>query len=297
MTKNVVSLFDGMSCLQISLRNLGIEIDNYYASEIDPDAIKVTLSNFPKTKYLGDVRYIDTKTLHNIWLLGGGSPCTDFSLMGLRKGLLDIHTLNEYLRLKNEGFNFGNTQSILFFEFLRLLKELNPTYFFLENVVLRGEFKKYERLISESLGVEPLIINSSLVSSQNRERCYWTNIPNISVPKDRKIYTFDIIPNSVSCGIRGVMNKDEGKYIPTLTFRKDNKFNCLVTNPHKTGLVKVGDEDIRKLTIEECEKIQTIPVGYTNVEGVSKTSKYKMIGNAWTINVIDHLLEPLTKEQ
>ena len=122
MLKNVVSVFDGMSCLQISLRNLGIEIDNYYASEIDSDAIKVTLSNFPKTKYLGDVRYIDTSTLFDIWLLSGGSPCTDFSLMGLRKGLLDIHTLDEYIRLKHEGFDFGNTQSILFFEFLRILK-------------------------------------------------------------------------------------------------------------------------------------------------------------------------------
>jgi DNA (cytosine-5)-methyltransferase 3A len=293
MTKNVVSLFDGMSSLQISLRNLGIEIDNYYASEIEPDPIKVTLSNFPKTKYLGDVRYIDTSTLYNIWLLGAGSPCTDFSLMGLRKGLLDIHTLDEYLRLKHEGFDFGNTQSILFFEFLRILKELNPTYFFLENVVLKGEFKKYEKMISEYLGVEPMIINSSLVSSQNRERCYWTNIPNVSVPKDRKIYSFDVIPDSISCGIRGVMNKDEGKYIQKLTFRKDDKFNCLVTNPHSTNLVKVGNEDIRKITIEESERIQTVPIGYTNVEGVSDSSKYKMIGNGWTINMIDHLLEPL----
>jgi site-specific DNA-cytosine methylase len=296
MTKNVVSVFDGMSCLQISLRNLGIEIDNYYASEIDPDAIKVTLSNFPKTKYLGDVRYIDTSTLFDIWLLSAGSPCTDFSLMGLRKGLLDIHTLDEYIRLKNEGFDFGNTQSILFFEFLRILKELNPTYFFLENVVLKGEFKKYEKLISEYLGVEPIIINSSLVSSQNRERCYWTNIPNVTVPKDKKIYTFDVIPNSISCGNRGVMNKDEGKYIQKLTFRKDDKFNCLVTKPNSTNLVKVGNEDIRKITIEESERIQTVPVGYTNVEGVSDSSRYKMIGNGWTINVIDHLLEPLINE-
>jgi len=293
MTKNVVSLFDGMSSLQISLRNLGIEIDNYYASEIEPDPIKVTLSNFPKTKYLGDVRYIDTSTLYNIWLLGAGSPCGDFSLMGLRKGLLDIHTLDEYIRLKHEGFDFGNAQSILFFEFLRILKELNPTYFFLENVVLKGEFKKYEKMISEYLGVEPMIINSSLVSSQNRERCYWTNIPNVSVPKDRKIYSFNVIPDSISCGIRGVMNKDEGKYIQKLTFRKDDKFNCLVTNPHSTNLVKVGNEDIRKITIEESERIQTVPIGYTNVEGVSDSSKYKMIGNGWTINMINHLLEPL----
>ena len=89
------------------------------------------------------------------------------------------------------------------------------------------------------------------------------------------------------------MNKDEGKYVQRLTFRKDDKFNCLVTSPHSTNLVKVGNEDIRKVTIEESERIQTVPVGYTNVEGVSDSSRYKMIGNGWTINVIDHLLEPL----
>jgi site-specific DNA-cytosine methylase len=293
MTKNVLSLFDGMSCLQISLRNLGIEIDNYYASEIDPDAIKVTLSNFPKTKYLGDVRLIDTTKLPQIWLLGAGSPCGDFSIMGQKKGLVNVDSFDDYLRLKHEGFKFENTQSILFYEYLRVYKEVNSKYFIFENVLLKGQFKKYEKLISNYLEVEPLILNSSLLSSQNRERTYWTNFPNISVPKDRKIYTFDVIPNSISCGVRGVMNKDEGKYIQKLTFRKDNKFNCLVTKPNSTNLVKVGNEDIRKITIEESERIQTVPVGYTNVEGVSDSSRYKMIGNGWTINVIDHLLEPL----
>lgn len=293
MSKNVLSLFDGMSCLQISLRNLGIEIDNYYASEIESEPIKVTLSNFPKTIYIGDVRLIDVSKLPQIWLLSAGSPCTDFSLMGFKKGLLGVDSLDDYIRLKHENFNFDNTQSILFYEFLRILKEVKPKYFFLENVVLKGQFKKYEKMISDYLGVEPIIINSSLVSSQNRERCYWTNIPNLSVPKDRKIYTFNVIPNSISCGVRGVMNKDEGKYVQRLTFRKDDKFNCLVTSPHSTNLVKVGNEDIRKITIEESERIQTVPVGYTNIEGVSDSSRYKMIGNGWTINVIDHLLEPL----
>ena len=146
---------------------------------------------------------------------------------------------------------FENTQSILFYEYLRVYKEVNSKYFIFENVLLKGQFKKYEKLISNYLEVEPLILNSSLLSSQNRERTYWTNFPNISVPKDRKIYTFDVIPNSISCGVRGVMNKDEGKYIRKLTFRKDNKFNCLVTKPNSTNLVKVGNEDIRKITIEE----------------------------------------------
>jgi len=168
---NVLSLFDGMSCGQIALDQLGIKVDNYYASEIDKWAISVAKENYPNMHHVGDVTELSATDLPKIDLLIGGSPCQGFSFAG---GQLA----------------FDDPRSALFFEYVRLLKELKPKYFLLENVRMKKEFQD---VITEYLGVEPIKINSSLVSAQNRVRLYWTNIPNIHQPKDREIILKDVL--------------------------------------------------------------------------------------------------------
>jgi DNA-cytosine methyltransferase len=168
---NVLSLFDGMSCGRIALERVGIKVNKYYASEIDKHAIKVTQHNYPDTIQLGSVTEIKGTDLPQIDLLIGGSPCQGFSFAG-------------------KGLNFEDPRSKLFFEFVRLLKDCNPKYFLLENVKMKQEFQD---IISEQLGVRPILINSSLVSAQNRERLYWTNIPIEGLPNDKGLFLKDII--------------------------------------------------------------------------------------------------------
>ena len=208
---NVLSLFDGMSCGQQALERSCIIVDNYFASEIDKYAIQVTMHNYPNTQQLGSVVYLDGYSLPKIDLLIGGSPCQSFSFAGKRKGMstkceIEILTLEHYLQLKNDGYEFEG-QSYLFWEYMRILNEVKPTYFLLENVEM-GE--RWERILSKAIGVNGIHINSSLVSAQNRRRIYWTNIslksgglfnyPQITIqqPKDKKIFIKDIIEQSVN---------------------------------------------------------------------------------------------------
>ena len=207
---NVLSLFDGMSCGQQALERNGIKVDNYFASEIDKYAITVTMANYPNTKQLGSVVDVDGYSLPKIDLLMGGSPCQSFSFAGKRKGMStkdeqEILTLEHYLELKNEGFEFEG-QSYLFWEYMRLLNETKPKYFLLENVMM-GE--KWEKILSKAIGVNPIMINSSLLSAQNRQRLYWTNIglepaglfgyPQsiIEQPKDKGILLKDVLESEV----------------------------------------------------------------------------------------------------
>ena len=171
---NVLSLFDGMSCGQIALNRLGIKYDKYFASEIDEYAIKVTQHNYPETIQIGDVLNVKGSDLPQIDLMFGGSPCQGFSFAGKR-------------------LNFDDPRSKLFFEFVRLRDELKPKYFLLENVKMK---KEHEQVITEHMGVEPIRINSKLVSAQSRERLYWTNIPGIEQPEDKGILVKDIIDYS-----------------------------------------------------------------------------------------------------
>jgi DNA (cytosine-5)-methyltransferase 3A len=175
---NVLSLFDGMSCGQIALNRLGIKYDKYFACEIDKYAMMVTQHNFPDTIQLGDVQFVTKETFGNyrIDLVMGGSPCQGFSFAG-------------------KQLNFDDPRSALFFEFVRLVRELKPKYFLLENVKMK---KQYQDVITEYMGVEPIEINSALVSAQNRRRLYWTNIPNVGQPEDKGIVLKDIIETSVS---------------------------------------------------------------------------------------------------
>jgi DNA-cytosine methyltransferase len=211
---NVLSLFDGMSCGQQALERCGINVTNYYASEIDKYAIKVTQHNYPKTIQLGSVVDINVFELPKIDLLIGGSPCQSFSFAGLRKGMStkceqEILTLNHYLQLKEEGFEFEG-QSYLFWEYMRILNDIRKTnpnvYLLLENVEM-GE--KWELILSRAIGVKGIHINSSLVSAQNRKRIYWTNIGMqpmglfgdlesiIQQPKDKGYLLKDILETEV----------------------------------------------------------------------------------------------------
>ena len=206
----VLSLFDGMSCGQQALERIGANVLKYYASEIDQSAIKVTMANYPKTIQLGSVTEVNGYDLPKIDLLIGGSPCQSFSFAGKRKGMattdnVEVLTLNHYLQLKKEGYAFEG-QSYLFWEYMRILQELravNPNIKFLLENVLMGE--KWQKILTRAIGINPIQINSALVSAQNRNRLYWTNIASekfglfgdlrctIPQPKDKGILLKDIL--------------------------------------------------------------------------------------------------------
>jgi DNA-cytosine methyltransferase len=219
----VLSLFDGMSCGRIALERAGYKVKQYFASEIDKHAIKVTMHNYPDTIQLGSVVDVDGYSLPKIDLLIGGSPCQSFSFAGKRKGMstkdeIEILTIEHYLQLKSDGYEFEG-QSYLFWEYMRLLKDVNPRYFLLENVEM-GE--KWEKVLSRAIGVNGIHINSALVSAQNRKRIYWTNIgmvPGglfgdpvsiIQQPKDKGILLKHILDNEV----------DEKYYLSDKTIQK-----------------------------------------------------------------------------
>lgn len=299
---NVLSLFDGMSCGQIALNKLGIKYENFYSSEIDKHPMKVTQHNFPNTIQIGDVTQIKGENLPKIDLLIGGSPCQGFSFSG-------------------KGLNFEDPRSKLFFEFVRLVKETKPRYFLLENVKMK---KEYEQVITDYLGVEPIEINSSLVSAQNRVRLYWTNIPNIQQPEDKGVGLTDILEDNEKINpgaIRGrQLNKatilgrrlnEEGKRedynmsIPItqcleVRATNTNKSNCLTTVAKDNVLttMPIGrhpDAFNKKLpfryyTSKEYCRLQTVPDDY--FDGVASENQIrKMIGNGWTVDVIAHIFK------
>ena len=312
---SVLSLFDGMSCGQIALNRMGIEYDNYFASEVDKHAIKVTQTNYPKTIQLGDVTKVKGVDLPKIDLLIGGSPCQGFSFAG-------------------KGLNFEDPRSKLFFEFVRLKNETQPKYWMLENVKMKSE---HQNIISEILGVKPVLINSELVSAQSRERLFWTNIPITELPTDKGILLKDIIEigepiKDKSQTILATLYKENAK-----SMIKRNKAGLLVKmssenprikelsitdrgiRPHRNDKRKSGISEIgtihypdtksytitanhapkvlteiigwRKLTPKECERLQTVPDNYTDC--VSDTQRYKMLGNGWTVDVIAHIFGSL----
>ncbi len=255
---NVVGLFDGMSCGQIALNRAGIKYDNYYASEIDKPAIKVTMANYPNTIQLGSVVDIDVSKLPKIDLLMGGSPCQSFSFAGKRKGMStkdeqEILTLDHYLQLKAEGFEFEG-QSYLFWEYMRILTEAKPKYFLLENVEM-GE--KWERVLSKAIDLNSIHINSALVSAQNRKRIYWTNIgivPGglfgelesiIQQPKDKGILLKDILEPEVDekyflseTAISNLIdaekrNKENGNFFKFELRNENQKSNKVSTSSYK----------------------------------------------------------------
>jgi len=291
---NVLSLFDGMSCGQIALERAGIKVANYFASEIDKYAITVTQRNYPDTIQLGDVCGVSGSDLPKIDLLIGGSPCQGFSFAGKK-------------------MNFDDPRSALFFEYVRLRGELEPEFFLLENVRMT---EKFEAVVSKFMGVNPLKINSSLVSAQNRVRMYWTNIPGVKMPKDKGILLKDIIENgfvdrdkSLVCTAkdrvtkRGYETRSQGQIVfiksrPHGNFKGSldarDKMRTLIGSSERDSSVSLDDgRTWRKLTPLEFERLQTVPEGYT--EGVSNSRRYMMLGNGWTVDVVAHIFSHMKK--
>ncbi len=303
---NVLSLFDGISCGQIALNRAGIKYNNYFASEIDKWAIKETQANFPNTIHLGDITQIKGSSLPKIDLVMGGSPCQGFSFAG-------------------KGLNFDDPRSRLFFEFVRLVKETNPTYFLLENVKMK---KESEDIITEYMEVNPIEINSSLVSAQNRVRLYWTNIPNVKQPDDKNIHLSDILEDIQMSNIGAIrgryLNKGTiiGRRLNTDGKREDynksinitqclevratntTKSNCLTTIAKDNVLtpLEIGRHPdaynkklpFRYFTKKECCRLQTVPEDYFKVSSDSQIRK--MLGNGWTVDVISHIFSFLPKD-
>lgn len=282
---NVLSLFDGISCGAVALERAGFEINNYYAYEIDKYAMEISKKNYPKIKHFGDVTKENfTKYKGKIDLLIGGTPCQNLSSAGNKKGL-------------------KGKQSKLFFDYVRALNEAKSKWFLLENNATMT--KKNQEIITGILGVEPVYINSNLVSAQDRKRLYWTNIPGIKQPKDKKIYLKHILQPSEDKKEFECIDRMKAKKPGTLAYKKawqqvrtiEQKSKALTTqqviaNSGATN-VKYSENEYYVLTPIECERLQTLPDNYT--EGISKTQRYKVIGNGWTIDVIAHILRFLYK--
>lgn len=293
-----------MSCGQIALNRARIKIDTYYASEIKKSAIKVALENYPDTIQIGDVtkvKYMDgilytengDFNVGKIDILIGGSPCQNFSI-ARTSGAKEIDGL--------EG-----DKSKLFYEYLRILKEVKPTYFLLENVKMK---KDSEKELNQYLGVNGIHINSSLVSFQSRKRIYWTNIANVIEPEDKRInfqdykdtyyeYCKQFKVNKTPSRIR-FWNNGGGR-VSKSPLECDNitnreKIGCLTRKQDRcpnSGLIEF-DDFCRYLTRRELELAQTVPIGYTN--SVSINQAQDLLGDGWTVDIIVHILKniPIT---
>jgi site-specific DNA-cytosine methylase len=293
--RNIVSLFDGMSCGQISINKYLSESEyKWFASEIHYPSMNVTNKNFPKTVQLGDVSKITRMMLpEDIFMVMGGSPCQGFSMAGRRKGMvtvenIEVTSLFQYMNLKESGFEFEG-QSYLFWEFIRVIKMTKPKYFLLENVLMTGKNKRWERIISKELGVEPIHINSNLVTAQNRDRLYWTNIPGVTLPENTYTHLSEVVPGAIGgWGKRGRKYKGDEYYTQYATTRKDGKSNCL-TKSSCGRFAELNDGSVLPLTINQCEVLQGVQENYTEALGVTMTDRYQMLGNGWTIPVIEHI--------
>lgn len=344
----VLSLFDGMSCGRIAFDRAGIQVEKYYASEIDKYTEKVSQDNYPDIIRLGDITKWREWDIEQPDIIIGGSPCQGFSFAG-------------------KGLNFDDPRSKLFFTFVDILKHYKPKYFLLENVKMK---KEHQNVISEYLGVAPIEINSALLSAQNRKRLYWTNISGVTQPEDRGILLKDIIESgetekNKSQTILSTIYKENVKSmlkrkkmglvitggsirgrnpenptsrksgLPTeqmLELRTDKKTGALTTVQKDNVCAMVGYADIngndsikrvyglsaksptltavqggnqepkitedlitwRKLTVKECERLQTVPDGYC--KSVSNTRAYHALGNGWTVDVIAHIFKGMQND-
>jgi DNA-cytosine methyltransferase len=308
---NILSLFDGISCARVAIEKVGIPITKYYASEIDKNAIAVAMKNYPNTIQLGDVKTITKDLIGSymgnveIGLMIGGSPCQDLSIAQKnRKGL--------------DGERSG-----LFWEYVRILKEVKPKWFILENVASMS--KEAKEIITKELGVEPIMINAALVSAQNRKRLFWTNIPNVIQPEDRGIFLKDILESGEADRLKsycidanyakganwkqyiekgrrqliriGSLNsggQGDRIYSPRGNNKGgkralDGKVPTLSSSSWEHNNKLSENEIIRKLTPVECERLQSLPDNYT--EGISNTQRYKALGNAFNVEVVAHILK------
>lgn len=291
MKINVLSLFDGISAGRVALERADIQIDKYYASEIDKYAIKITQNNYPDTIQLGNVFNVDYSKIPKIDLLIGGSPCTYWSISKKDR------------EITSNGLGFE-----LFMQYVKALEICKPKYFLYENNYSIHE--NIKQAISEKLQCNYICINSNLVSGQQRKRLYWTNIPNITQPIDKNIHVKDILENEVdekyyindniidSKFISQDVNKSirlahigkggQGERIYSIEGKSINLTANGGGRGAKTGLYLINNR-IRRLTPLECEKLQTFDNYYTNY--VSSNQRYKCLGNSWTVDVIVHIFK------
>ena len=287
----VLSLFDGCSITRLALSNLDIPC-TYYASEVDKQAMKVSAANFPDIMQLGDVRSVKGSELPPITLMTFGSPCQSLSSARIGRTGLD------------------SEDSGLFYEALRILKEVKPKYFLMENVKSMAASERDK--ISKELGVEPIYINSNLLTAQNRSRLYWTDIPNITQPEDAGIKLQDILnPHSfadrekscaVMCnsnsytrkGLERYLNKSFGQFAfeskSTTELSKEDKLTMFDFITDEGKIKENYDMFFRKLEISELEKLQGMPAGFVG-DHVQPTVAHKIIGNAFSEPIIRHILK------
>lgn len=273
----VLSLFDGISCGMVALERAGIPVERYVAYEIDKHAIQISKKNHPHIEHCGDVTTADFTQYEGFDLLIGGSPCQGFTFAG-------------------KQLNFDDPRSKLFFEFVRALKESKPKYFLFENVKMKAESRV---IITECLGVEPIAINSSLLSAARRDRLYWTNIPGITQPEPKSLLLKDIVrPSDDDC--YHLSAKHHAAFLKSYKWtacQLDDKAKPLLASyykqpPHCPYIpCDKSESGYRMLSPVECERLQTLPDDYT--EGISKTQRYKCIGNGWTVDVIAHIFAHL----
>lgn len=314
---NVLSLFDGMSCGQIALNRLGINDYTYYASEIKPHAIKVTQDNYPHTIQLGDVTKVTYEdgilysengefNVGKIDMVIGGSPCQNFSQACIKEKRLGL-----------EG-----EKSKLFYEYLRILEEVNPKYFLLENVASMDKDSRQQ--LDEYMGVKSFKINSEDFTAQLRNRLYWTNIDvdmNYEIKgdnlqsvltegysdriKSRCLLEGDSRPNTTPLKM---FHRYYSTGFTTLVFKSEEHYNECKNHYdilYKGFSAKEIDttmknndnsiyEGVRILNQVELERLQTVPEGYT--KSVSRNEAASLLGDGWTVDVIAHIFKPLVDE-
>lgn len=296
----VLSLFDGMSCGRIALERAGINVDAYYSSEIKDYAIKIANINYPKDEKnrLGDITKIKSVDLPNIDLLIGGSPCQDFSQANKE-------------RLGDKGLKSG-----LFYEYIRILREVKPKYFLLENVRMK---KEHQNIVSLEMGCEPIVINSELLAPHLRHRLYWTNIPDIQVPINRELKLNDFLVNGYSDRdkARTLLESDSRplstpikmahRYwntgFTTLIFKSESHYHetkehfdlhfkgksALEINRLIIGMDLSIYNGLRYMNNRERESCQTVPPGYT--DALTQNESACILGDGWTVDVIAHILK------
>lgn len=291
----VLSLFDGISVGRLAIERANLPLTNYYTSEIDNYALEVSRLNFPSNIELGDIKELTSgklQQLGSVDLLLCGSPCQNLSSLG-------------------DGTGLNGAKSSLFYEALRVLNEVKPKYWLFENVASMRT--KDRDKISELLGLEPIMINSALVSGQVRKRLYWTNIPGVTQPKDKSILLQDILLDGYADrkkahalltnqlpetkgGLTRYLRKSTGQiayrekyFIELDKSTKIKRYSNLIElgrAPEPNSLYRNGI--FRHLSVNECEALQTLPKDFT--AGISKSQRFKCLGNSFTADVVAHIL-------
>lgn len=283
----VLSLCDGMSCCHIALDRAGVPVEEYYAAEIKEIGIRVTKDNYPDTIHIGDINKISYRdgilytengdyNIGNIDLVAFGSPCQSFS-----------QAMKTHMRVGLED----KERSGLFLECYRILKEVNPTYFLMENVAsMKQEDKDF---ISKLMGVQPIRINSKLVGPALRDRLYWTNIPNVTQPEDKKIALQSILTS-------GYTDREKARALLVSDSRPLTDKQRMMHRYRDTGFTTIiweekgNDDSIRYMNQTELERCQNVPEGYTKC--LTRNEAANVLGDGWSVDVIAHIFKNLTTQ-